>query len=73
MFRELGAEPSALAVAKHYRDLLTGFVLDAVDAEIVPAVEALGMAARAMPTLMVDPAQRAPVARDTLAFAATLL
>ena len=73
MFRELGAEPSALAVAKHYRDLLTGFVLDEVDAEMVPAVEALGMAARAMPTLMVDPTQRAPVARDTLAFAATLL
>ncbi len=73
MFRELGAEPSALAVAEHYRNLLAGFVLDKVDADLVPAVEALGMAAQAMPTLMVDPAQRAPVARETLAFAATLL
>jgi LPPG:FO 2-phospho-L-lactate transferase len=31
MYRELGIEPSALAVANHYRGLLTGFVLDKVD------------------------------------------
>jgi len=73
MFRELGSAPSAVAVAQHYQDLLSGFVLDTVDAELVPQVEALGMAARAMPTLMVDPERRLPVARDVLAFALSLL
>ncbi|MBC7878571.1 MAG: 2-phospho-L-lactate transferase [Anaerolineales bacterium] len=34
MYAELGIEPSALAVAEHYRGLLSGFVLDSVDAEL---------------------------------------
>ena len=33
MYRELGIEPSALAVAKHYQNLITGFVFDEVDAK----------------------------------------
>jgi LPPG:FO 2-phospho-L-lactate transferase len=39
MFRELGIEPSALAVADHYRDILTGFVLDSIDAELAQKLE----------------------------------
>lgn len=31
MYQELGYEPTASVVVKHYRDLLTGFVLDTVD------------------------------------------
>ena len=31
MYRELGIEPSALAVAQHYRDLVRGFVIDKID------------------------------------------
>jgi LPPG:FO 2-phospho-L-lactate transferase len=31
MYAELGIQPSALAVAHHYADLLTGFILDNVD------------------------------------------
>jgi LPPG:FO 2-phospho-L-lactate transferase len=34
MFSELGIEPSALAVAEHYKGLLSGFVLDTIDAEL---------------------------------------
>ncbi len=73
MFRELGTEPSAVAVAAYYRDFLEGFVLDAMDVDLVPDAEALGMAARAVPTLMVDPATRPSVARDVLTFATSLL
>jgi LPPG:FO 2-phospho-L-lactate transferase len=39
MYRELGIEPSALAVANHYRGLLTGFVLDKVDTLLVKEIE----------------------------------
>lgn len=73
MYRELGREPSALAVAEHYRGLLAGFVLDAVDAALEPAVAALGMAARALPTLMPGLPERIRTARAVLDFGATLL
>ena len=34
MYAELGIEPSALAVAEHYRNLLAGFVLDSKDEQL---------------------------------------
>ncbi len=34
MYSELGIQPSALAVAHHYADLLSGFVLDNVDSNL---------------------------------------
>ncbi len=73
MCRELGITPSAVSVACHYADVLDGFVLDAMDQDLVPEVEALGMAARAMPTMMDSPGTRVSVARDVLGFAASLL
>ncbi len=39
MYRELGIQPSALAVANHYRGLLTGFVMDKIDIELVKDLE----------------------------------
>jgi len=39
MYRELGLEPSALTVANHYCDILTGFVMDNVDAELAKNME----------------------------------
>ncbi|MEW6401714.1 MAG: 2-phospho-L-lactate transferase [Chloroflexota bacterium] len=39
MYRELGIEPSAAAVANHYRGLLSGFVLDRVDAMLAKEIE----------------------------------
>ena len=70
MFHELGIRPSAVAVAEHYRDLLTGFVLDEIDTDLRSEVEALGMAACAIPSLMPVLAERIAVARGVLAFAA---
>ena len=39
MYAELGIQPSALAVAEHYRGLLSGFVLDNVDAELANLID----------------------------------
>jgi LPPG:FO 2-phospho-L-lactate transferase len=34
IFAELGIEPSALAVANHYADILSGFIMDNVDSDL---------------------------------------
>lgn len=72
MMRELGLEPSALAIAEHYRGFVDGLLLDEVDAALAPRIERLGMAARAAPTLMRSPADRERLADAALRFAADL-
>jgi LPPG:FO 2-phospho-L-lactate transferase len=68
MLVSLGHESSALGVARIYAGLLDGFVLDTVDAELAPAIEALGMASLVVDTVMSDDAARARLAGDVLAF-----
>ena len=43
MYAEMGIDPSALAVAQHFKDLLKGIVIDAKDANLTPDIEALGI------------------------------
>lgn len=69
LLRGLGVEVSALGVAGLYRELAGGFVLDAVDEALVPAVEALGLRVRALDTIMRTPEVAAEVARAALALA----
>jgi LPPG:FO 2-phospho-L-lactate transferase len=66
MFVELGAEPSALAVARRYRGLCDVFVLDAVDAELAADVAELGMEPLVAQTLMLDDAAKVELAREVL-------
>jgi LPPG:FO 2-phospho-L-lactate transferase len=70
MMASLGHETSALGVAALYSDLLSGFVLDAVDATLEPAIRALGMRTLVTDTIMADDAGRARLARAVLEFAA---
>lgn len=72
MMTELGVPQDALAVARHYADILDGFVLDQEDAALLPAVEALGMAAVATPSLMLTLQDKMNLAAATLAFAASI-
>jgi LPPG:FO 2-phospho-L-lactate transferase len=69
MYAELGIEPSALAVAEHYRGLLTGFVLDNVDAEFAKEISAKSLVTD---TLMQNIADRARLANDVLHFIGSL-
>lgn len=62
MLRSLGHDVSAVGVARLYADLVDVFVVDRVDASSVPAIEAMGMRAVAMDTLMTDDAARARIA-----------
>ena len=68
MYRELGIEPSAFAVANHYRDLLTGFVMDNVDTQLNESVRGLNMQTRVTYTLMKSLEDRKLLAGEILNF-----
>jgi LPPG:FO 2-phospho-L-lactate transferase len=67
MLASLGHESSALGVARLYRGLVDVFVLDAVDAPLAEAVEALGLRAVVTDTIMTDDDSRTRLARTVLA------
>ncbi len=72
MLASLGHEPTALGVARLIAPVATGFVLDAVDAALAPAVQALGLRTLVTDTLMVDDAARIRLAREVLSFARSI-
>jgi LPPG:FO 2-phospho-L-lactate transferase len=67
MLASLGHEPTALGVARGYAGLIDTFVMDTVDRELVPAVEALGIRPVVTDTIMTDDASRARLAGSILA------
>jgi LPPG:FO 2-phospho-L-lactate transferase len=69
MYAELGIEPSALAVAEHYRNLLTGFVLDSKDKQLSDKFKGKIWVTD---TLMNSSADRARLAMDVLDFVGSL-
>ena len=71
MMRELDIPPTAAAVARHYRGLITGFVLDECDAAAASEIADLGMATTVTQTVMSSVDDRIALARDVLAFAGT--
>jgi LPPG:FO 2-phospho-L-lactate transferase len=68
MYRELGIEPTALAVARHYCDLITGFVLDKVDKQLEGEIRSLSMRTLVTNTLMQSHDDRKTLAMDILDF-----
>jgi LPPG:FO 2-phospho-L-lactate transferase len=68
MYRELGIEPSALAVANHYRDLVKGFVIDTIDSSLQGGISELGMKVLVTNTLMKSHDDRSRLAQDLLGF-----
>lgn len=69
LLRGTGTEVSARGVAALYRDFAHGFLLDTRDAGQVPDVEALGLRARAIDTIMRSPDAAAQIARAALELA----
>lgn len=67
MYGELGIEPSALAVANHYRGLLKGFVMDSVDAGLIESVRDLTPVC-VTNTLMRSHDDRMQLAREVMRF-----
>ena len=68
MYQELGIEPSALAVANHYCDLATEFVLDTLDQPLEENIRSLNMRTLVTNTLMKSLDNRKHLANDVLEF-----
>ena len=68
MYRELGIEPSAVAVARHYCDLASGFVFDELDKQLQGEIGLLGMRMLVTNTLMKSHDNRKQLAMDVLDF-----
>ena len=62
----VGIDVSATGVARHYRELLSAWVIDDVDAASRDAVEALGLRCAVTDTMMIDDDRAASVARTAL-------
>jgi len=72
MYAELGIQPSALAVARHYGSRLTHIVLDKVDQMHAAEVENMGIKTLIKNTIMRTPEDRRRLAQDVLNFIQTL-
>jgi LPPG:FO 2-phospho-L-lactate transferase len=66
MLRGLGHEVSSVGVARLYRGLVDIFVLDRSDAALAPRIEALGMRALVIDTIMKTPARSRALAISVL-------
>jgi len=72
MMRELGREPSALAVAGEYLRVIDGFVLDRQDAALAEPIRSLGIRPLLAQTVMRTDESRLALARSVLDFARSL-
>jgi LPPG:FO 2-phospho-L-lactate transferase len=75
MIVELGEEPSALWIARHYhaRDLIDGFVFDLQDQALEPAIRELGLETLITDTVMRDEQDKIALARKVSEFTRTLV
>jgi LPPG:FO 2-phospho-L-lactate transferase len=68
MYSELGIEPGAFSVARHYGNLLTGFVLDNIDEHQVETIQEEGIATLVTDIVMKSHLDRARLAKEVVAF-----
>ncbi len=73
MYAEMGIEPSALAVARHYGAFMSAFVLDQVDAPQAAVLDDQGLPTLATHTLMTSAGDRRRLAKEVLEFATKVL
>lgn len=73
MYAEMGIDPTAAAVAKHYKDFLTGFVLDQQDTAQGDEICQWGIIPNGTNTIMKTRNDRIRLAREVLVFAKRLL
>lgn len=74
MFQELTGEPASVqAVVDYYGDLLTGFVVDEIDAVLLPELQPKVPHVTAMPSLMLNRKKQIEVAAAFLRFVQTML
>lgn len=73
MMRELGAQPSALGVVRHYGAVVDGWVIDNADANLAGRIEAAGHAVHVTDTVMRDARASERLAGEVVGFARSLV
>lgn len=73
MYRELGFEPSAKAVALHYRGILHGFILDTSDQDEIEEISRWGIISLATDIIMRSGEDRRRLADETIKFCELLV
>lgn len=73
MYCEMGIDPSALSVAKHYAGLLSGMVMDQLDEGLCAEIARLGMRTLVTNTLMKTGADRKRLAGEVIQFGVGLI
>ena len=66
---ELGASPSVIGIAEHYRGLIDALMIDTADASLATEIEAVGIRVRATSILMRDAEDRQRLAEECISFA----
>jgi LPPG:FO 2-phospho-L-lactate transferase len=69
MMSELGVEPSPLGVARHYGQLVDGWIIDTVDSALAPAIESLGCRVKVCNTMMLTLDDKTRLAQDAVQLA----
>jgi LPPG:FO 2-phospho-L-lactate transferase len=72
MMRELGAQPSADGIARHYGRLIDGWVIDDADAALAEHIRDMGRAVHVTDTVMTDAAKSERLAGEVVRFARLL-
>jgi LPPG:FO 2-phospho-L-lactate transferase len=66
MFSELGIEPSAYAVARHYGSIIDGFMIDSSDDNMAEKIDAMGIKTYSTDILMRDRKDRVRLANEVV-------
>jgi LPPG:FO 2-phospho-L-lactate transferase len=73
MFLELGLDPSSFEVARHYKDFLSGFVLDFQDQNEADRISEMGIIPFVTQTIMRSDEDRIQLAKEVLDFSMKFL
>jgi len=73
MMRSMGFEVSPLGIAKYYRGIVNGIVIDNIDADLEENVRSLGLSVLVTNTIMNTVEDRQRLARELLAFGSKLM
>jgi LPPG:FO 2-phospho-L-lactate transferase len=71
IFREMGTEPSALSVLRHYREFISGFIYDIRDVEIQDLIMREGIISYATDTIMRNNKKKLELAKELINFSLT--
>ncbi len=73
MFKDLGIQPSALAVRQHYEELLDGFIFDNLDVENAENWEPSAIINKSCQTIMKDEADKTTLAEAVISLGVRIL